>query len=134
MCLKSSTTTLGTLRRPQLDSMILVMSSNCGFPARKLIISVVLKAAAALFRFEGEKDITGIPSFDKIRVSGLNSSSAGFTFFEAILTKDGIAKGRAVDVTSTCEEDISAGKGSNIQGRLWGKWRCRDCMDKRRGA
>ncbi|KAF6135825.1 hypothetical protein GIB67_028144 [Kingdonia uniflora] len=111
MCLKSSTATLGTSRRHQLDSMFLVMSSNCGFPAGKLIISVVLKAAA-LFRSKGEKDIKGIPSFDEIRVSGLNSSSASFTFSEAILAKDRIAKGRVVDVASACEEDISAGKGA----------------------
>ncbi|KAF6145559.1 hypothetical protein GIB67_037592, partial [Kingdonia uniflora] len=111
MCLKSSTATLGTSRRPQFDLMFLVMSSNCGFPVGKLIISVVLKAAAALFRSEGENDITGIPSFDEIRVSSLNSSSASCTFFEATLAKDGITKGRAVDVTSTCKEDVSARKG-----------------------
>ncbi|KAF6160709.1 hypothetical protein GIB67_019649 [Kingdonia uniflora] len=65
-----------------LDSI----TSALGLPTRNFMTKVVLKAAEARARSEGEKEITGTPSLNETLVFGLNSLSIGLkAFTEAIL-------------------------------------------------
>ncbi|KAF6141583.1 hypothetical protein GIB67_023755 [Kingdonia uniflora] len=116
MCLKLGTTTFSSAVRPQLKFMLLLIISNLGLSVGKLITSVVLKVAAALFRSDGENEITDVPSYMEILLSGLNSSSAGLAFFTAtILAKEGLM----IEARSQCEIELWA--SSNALGLTLGK-------------
>ncbi|KAF6137144.1 hypothetical protein GIB67_030908 [Kingdonia uniflora] len=71
--------------------MLLTIAFKFGLPEGKLITRVVLKAATALFRSDGDKEITSIPSLNDVLVSGLNSSRTGLVGFTATMfAKEGL--------------------------------------------